>query len=99
MAFIVWIGPSRVADFLRTYRTRRSLPLPAPPPPRGHEATDMLAHAILEAARVPRVGHGRYERGHDIWMVQGVPRATPSAQSGIRWHILRKWLLSGEFPP
>lgn len=68
----------------------------APEPPftgslRGQEATDVLARVILEAAKVPTDGHGRYETGHDIWMAHEFLRATPSAQSGIRWYTLRKW--------
>ena len=85
---MVWIGPLRVWGFVAHLPNTPEPPLTSPL--RGQEATDMLAHAILEAARVPTDGHGRYERGHHIWMAQELLRATPSAQSGIRWYILRK---------
>ena len=67
---------------------------PQPPftgPLRGQEATDMVARAILEAAKVPTDDHGHYESAHDEWTVHEFLRATPSAQSGIRWYALRKW--------
>ena len=60
-------------------------------PLRGQAATDLLATAILEASGVRPNDNHHYEAAQDLWILRELVRATPEAQSGIRWYTLKRY--------